>query len=142
MALITTAEKYTNTTQRTELYSDFFVGLDIHPGKKDLARATNEAAIKRSIINLLLTDYDERLYQPNLGANLKYLLFEPADGETLSLMRQQIDTCLSKFEPRINVQSLQLETSADEQQIEITLVFNTVTIPKPITINLILNRVR
>lgn len=142
MALITTAEKYTNTTQRTELYSDFFVGLDIHPGKKDLARATNEAAIKRSIINLLLTDYDERLYQPNLGANLKYLLFEPADGETLSLMRQQIDTCLSKFEPRMNVQSLQLETSADEQQIEITLVFNTVTIPKPITINLILNRVR
>lgn len=142
MALITTAEKYTNTTQRTELYSDFFVGLDIHPGKKDLARATNEAAIKRSIINLLLTDYDERLYQPNLGANLKYLLFEPADGETLSLMRQQIDTCLSKFEPRMNVQSLQLETSADEQQIEITLVFNTVAIPKPITINLILNRVR
>jgi phage baseplate assembly protein W len=142
MALITTAEKYTNTTQRTELYSDFFVGLDIHPGKKDLARATNEAAIKRSIINLLLTDYDERLYQPNLGANLKYLLFEPADGETLSLMRQQIDTCLSKFEPRMNVQSLQLETSADEQQINITLVFNTVTIPKPITINLILNRVR
>ena len=142
MALITTAEKYTNTTQRTELYSDFFVGLDIHPGKKDLARATNEAAIKRSIINLLLTDYDERLYQPNLGANLKYLLFEPADGETLSLMRQQIDTCLSKFEPRMNVQSLQLETSADEQQINVTLVFTTVTIPKPITINLILNRVR
>ena len=142
MALITTAEKYTNTTQRTELYSDFFVGLDIHPGKKDLARATNENAIKRSIINLLLTDYDERIYQPNLGANLKYLLFEPADGETLSLMRQQIDTCLSKFEPRMNVQSLQLETSADEQQINITLVFNTVTITKPITINLILNRVR
>ena len=142
MALITTAEKYTNTTQRTELYSDFFVGLDIHPGKKDLARATNENAIKRSIINLLLTDYDERIYQPNLGANLKYLLFEPADGETLSLMRQQIDTCLSKFEPRMNVQSLQLETSADEQQINVTLVFNTVTIPKPITINLILNRVR
>ena len=142
MALITTAEKYTNTTQRTELYSDFFVGLDIHPGKKDLARATNENAIKRSIINLLLTDYDERIYQPNLGANLKYLLFEPADGETLSLMRQQIDTCLSKFEPRMNVQSLQLETSADEQQINVTLVFTTVTIPKPITINLILNRVR
>ena len=142
MALITTAEKYTSTTRRAELYSDFFVGLDIHPGKKDLARTTNENAIKRSIINLLLTDYDERIYQPNLGANLKYLLFEPADGETLSLMRQQIDTCLSKFEPRMNVQSLQLETSADEQQINITLVFNTVTITKPITINLILNRVR
>ena len=142
MASITTAEKYTSTALKTELYSDFFVGLDIHPGKKDLARATNEVAIKRSIINLLLTDFDERMYQPNLGANLKYLLFEPADGETLSIMREQIENCLSKFEPRINILSLKLETSANEQQINVNLIFSTVTIPKPITINLILNRVR
>ena len=142
MATITTAEKYTTTSLKAELYSDFFVGLDIHPGKKDIARATNEVAIKRSIINLLLTDFDERLYQPNLGANLKYLLFEPADGETLSIMREQIDNCLTKFEPRIRILSLNLESSADEQRVNVTLVFSTVTIPKPITINLILNRVR
>lgn len=142
MATITTAEKYTSTSLKSELYSDFFVGLDIHPGKKDLARATNEKAVKRAIVNLLLTDYDERMYQPNLGANLKYLLFEPADGETLALMRQQIETCLSKFEPRINILNLQLNTSADEQQINVTLVFSMVNIPKPITINLVLNRVR
>lgn len=142
MASITTAEKYTSTALKTELYSDFFVGLDIHPGKKDLARATNETAIKRSIINLLLTDFDERMYQPNLGANLKYLLFEPADDETLSLMREQIEKCLTKFEPRIRILSLKLDTSADEQQINVSLIFSTVTISKPITINLILNRVR
>ena len=69
MAQITSAEKYTSTTRKTELYSDFFIGLDIHPGKKDLARTTNENAVKRSIINLLLTDYDERPYQPTLGLN-------------------------------------------------------------------------
>lgn len=142
MATITTADKYTSTALKTELYSDFFVGLDIHPGKKDLARTTNEAAVKRSIINLLLTDFDERMYQPNLGANLKYLLFEPADDETLSLMREQIEKCLTKFEPRIRILSLKLDTSADEQQINVSLIFSTVTISKPITINLILNRVR
>jgi len=142
MASITTAEKYTSTALKTELYSDFFVGLDIHPGKRDIVRATNETAVKRSIVNLLLTDYDERLYQPNLGANLKYLLFEPADEETLALMRKQIENCLSKFEPRMRILILKLETSSDEQQINVTLVFTTVTIPKPITINLILSRVR
>lgn len=142
MAQITSAEKYTSTTRKTELYSDFFIGLDIHPGKKDLARTTNENAVKRSIINLLLTDYDERPYQPNLGANLKYLLFEPSDGETLSIMREQIENCLNKFEPRIRIIFLNLETSADDQQINVTLTFSLVNIPKPITINLILNRVR
>jgi|LauGreSBDMM110SN_4_FD.fasta_scaffold243233_1 phage baseplate assembly protein W len=142
MATITTAEKYTSTSLKPELYSDFSVGLDIHPGKKDLARVMNENATKRSIINLLLTDYDERLYQPNLGANLKYLLFEPASEETLGLMQSQIEKCLSKFEPRINILNLRLSTSFDEQQINVTLVFSMINIPKPITINLILNRVR
>jgi len=142
MTTITTAEKYTTTSLKAELYSDFFVGLDIHPGKKDLARATNEVAIKRAITNLLLTDFDERLYQPNLGANLKYLLFEPADGETLSIMREHIENCLTKFEPRIRILSLNIGASADEQRINVTLIFSTVNIPKPITINLILNRVR
>lgn len=142
MTTITTAEKYTTTSLKAELYSDFFVGLDIHPGKKDLARATNEVAIKRAITNLLLTDFDERLYQPNLGANLKYLLFEPADGETLSIMREHIENCLTKFEPRIRILSLNIGASVDEQRINVTLIFSTVNIPKPITINLILNRVR
>ena len=142
MATITTAEKYTSTSLKPELYSDFSVGLDIHPGEKDLARVINENATKRSIINLLLTDYDERLYQPNLGANLKYLLFEPASEETLGLMQSQIENCLSKFEPRINILNLRLSTSFDEQQINVTLVFSMINIPKPITINLILNRVR
>jgi len=82
------------------------------------------------------------MYQPNLGANLKYLLFEPADDETLSLMREQIEKCLTKFEPRIRILSLKLDTSADEQQINVSLIFSTVTISKPITINLILSRVR
>ena len=142
MSSITTAEKYSSTSLKAELYSDFFVGLDIHPGKKDLARATNEISIKRAITNLLLTDFDERLYQPNLGANLKYLLFEPADGETLSIMREHIENCLTKFEPRIRILSLNIGASADEQRINVTLIFSTVNIPKPITINLILNRVR
>lgn len=142
MASLITADKYTVTAKKDSLYSDLFVNLDIHPGKKDLARILNEAAVKRTITNLLLTDFDERLYQPTLGGNLKYLLFEPADNETLSLMRSQIQTCIEKFEPRARIITLTLETSEDEHQINVSLVFAMVNISKPITLNLILNRVR
>lgn len=142
MASIITADKYTVTAKKDSLYSDIFVNFDIHPGKKDLARTLNEAAVKRTITNLLLTDFDERLYQPNLGGNLKYLLFEPADNETLSLMRNQIQSCIEKFEPRAKITTLTLETSEDEHRINVSLVFTMVNISKPITLNLILNRVR
>lgn len=142
MATISTADRYTATLKKDELYSDLFVNLDRHPGKKDLVRSTNESAVKRSIINLLLTDQDERLYQPNVGANLKYLLFEPADSQTLALMRDHIMNCLDKYEPRIRVLDLQLETTPDEHQINVTLKFALVNSTNPVVLNLILNRVR
>ena len=142
MATTSTADRYTATLKKDELYSDLFVNLDRHPGKKDLVRAVNEAAVKRSIVNLLLTDNDERLYQPNVGANLKYLLFEPADSQTLSLLRDHIMNCLDKYEPRIRVLDLQLQTSPDEYQINVTLKFALVNTANPVVLNLVLNRVR
>jgi phage baseplate assembly protein W len=142
MAIETTAEKYTSTIKRDELFSDLFCNMDMHPGKKDLARQVNENAVKRSIVNLLLTDFHERIYQPYLGANLKYLLFEPADTTTLSLMRERIEVCIAKFEPRANILNISIVPTQDEQQMNVTVVFSIINTNKPVTLNLVLNRVR
>lgn len=140
--ILTTADRFTVTNKSDELYSDFSVNLDTHPGKKDLIRLTNEQAIKRSIVNILLTDHNERLYQPKIGANLKYLLFEPADGETLTLMREQILNAVKRFEPRANIIDIRLETTPDEAGVSVTLRFVTQNTTTPITLSVILNRVR
>jgi uncharacterized protein len=142
MSTINIADKYTTTNKKTELFSDFNVGLQVHPGKRDIVRVTNEAAVKRSIVNLLLTDYHERIYQPYVGANLKHLLFEPADEEVLSQMRHQILTCISKFEPRAQVVQLSLNMTPDENAVNVTLIFKVINTSTPTTLNFILNRVR
>lgn len=142
MAQISISDKFTSTDVKQELFSDFNVDLQLHPGKRDIVRVTNENAVKRSIVNLLLTDYHERFHQPYLGANIKHLLFEPATEDTLSLLRHRILTCINKFEPRASVISLRVTTTSDEQQVQVNLVFSLINTSTPVTLNLILNRVR
>lgn len=142
MSTVTIGDKYTTTSKKDELFSDFGVNMQIHPSKRDLTRTVNEAAVKRSIINLLQTNYYERFYQPYLGANLKHLLFEPAGEEVLSQMRQHILACIAKFEPRARVINLSLTSSPDELSVHVSLLFTTINTTAPVPLNFILNRVR
>lgn len=142
MATISTADKYTVTNKKTEQYSDFGINLQAHPASNDLVRYTNEASIKRSIINLLMTDYHERLFQPYVGANLKQLLFEPMGEELLGLIRQQILACVAKYEPRVKVTHLILTEAPDEHGVHVAMTFTVVSTASTSTINFILSRVR
>lgn len=142
MASLNLADKYTTTQKKTELFSDFGVDLQPHPAKKDLIRLTNENAVKRSILNILLTNYHERFYQPYLGANLRQMLFEPATPDTLANIRQYIVTAVGKFEPRVRITTLTTSLSQNENQVYVNMVFTLVNNSAPITFNFILNRVR
>jgi phage baseplate assembly protein W len=142
MANISLADKYTITEKKTELYSDFGVNLQQHPARKDLLRYTNETAIKRSITNLLMTNFHERMFQPYLGANLSQLLFEPFSEDLLGQLRHHILSCISKFEPRVRVIELTLTATPDECGVYVALRFSVISTATPTTLNLILNRVR
>lgn len=142
MANINIADLYTTTAKKVELFSDFNVDMQMHPGKRDLVRLTNENSIKRSIVNLLQTGYHERIYQPYLGANLKQLLFEPSSEDVLSQIKHQILTCIAKFEPRAQVTDIALTVSPDEQSVYVSLMFATLNNATPTALSLILNRVR
>lgn len=142
MASLNIADKYTTTQKKAELFSDFSVDLQAHPAKKDLVRLTNENAIKRSIVNILLTNYHERFYKPYLGSNLRHLLFEPATTDTLAAIRNYISTAVAKFEPRVRITSLTTSLTQDEHQIYVNMVFTINNTSVPVTLNFILNRVR
>ena len=73
--------KVTQTTEvskTTVFYSDIFTDFTRHAVTGELNKKTNESSIKQSVKNLLLTNKYERLFEPELGSNLKALLFENA----------------------------------------------------------------
>ena len=118
---------YLNSNQvkptRDALYSDVDPTMGMHPKTKDLLVLEDTAAVRRSIQNLLSTARGERLFQPNIGASLQVLLFEPIDAITTFEMRDRILDTLRKHEPRIGSLFVDVVASADTNSYEVSIEF-------------------
>jgi phage baseplate assembly protein W len=80
------SDRFTIKNNR-EYFSDFMANFDKNPVTGNLARVTNEDAIKQSLRNLVLTNRTERFYQPHIGSKVQSLLFDPMGPETEDLLR-------------------------------------------------------
>jgi phage baseplate assembly protein W len=69
--------------------------------------------IKSNLINLLLTDKGERVFNPEFGADLKKVLFEGIDNDTLELVQNLIATNVSYFIPDIHIQEIKINTDVE-----------------------------
>ena len=102
---------------------DLDLSLKVHPIRKDIIPLKDDVAIKNAVKNLLITNFFERPFQPALGANLKALLFEPADYITRIDMRQGIVDVLTKYEPRIDLLKVEIKDLADQNAYNIIVFF-------------------
>lgn len=131
----------TPLTQRV-VYSDFFTDLDKHPIRSTVLRKTNVDAVKQSLRNLMLTDRGERLFQPNLGGNIRAMLFENITSQTFLTMQEHIKDVIEAHEPRADVIDVYIAQTSQEHEVQITIVFRVVNVQEPVTLELLLERVR
>ena len=133
----TASSTYTNTAESdgtngsvttranaADRYSDLNLQMMIHPQKKDIIPITGDAAVKNAIRTLLLTNFMERPFQPNLGANLRSLLFEPNDAVSRLALKDAVLTVLETHEPRIENINVLIEATADETAYRAIVVFS------------------
>jgi len=131
----------TPLTQRV-VYSDFFTDLDKHPIRSTVLRKTNVDAVKQSLRNLMLTDRGERLFQPNLGGNIRAMLFENITAQTFLTMQEHIKDVITAHEPRADVIDVVIAQTSQEHEVQVTIVFRVVNVQEPVTLELLLERVR
>jgi phage baseplate assembly protein W len=124
------------------VYSDIPTNLTVHPVKEDLVLLTNENAVKRSIRNLLLTDPYERPFSPSLGSGIRGSLFENFGPETEYILTEKIKETIRNYEPRARLFSVSVKALTDDNSYSATIVFSIVNSITPITLDLILRRVR
>jgi phage baseplate assembly protein W len=145
---ISRADKITQQNQPSQFqaqqkkYTDFTTNLDVHPDTGDLFRITDVNAIKRSLKNIMLTNYYERPFQPKLATNIQGMLFENVGTEVLSMLSDTITYAINKYEPRVNVLSLNASASNDADSVTINLVFTINNIPDTQTMSVVVSRVR
>ena len=61
-------------------FKDLDLNFNIHPIRKDVTKHLNEYAVVNAVKNLILTNHYERPFRPNVGSNIRRLLFEPVDA--------------------------------------------------------------
>ena len=77
----------TTNIDSTRNFRDLDLNFAIHPITKDVNIYKAEYAVINSVKNLILTNHFEKPFQPEVGSNIRRLLFENVD----SIMAAQIE---------------------------------------------------
>ena len=67
----------------------------------DVNRLTDVEAVKRSVRNLINTNHYERPFHPEIGSDVRAMLFEPMTPLTALNLQRKVAEVLNNFEPRI-----------------------------------------
>jgi phage baseplate assembly protein W len=138
----TRADRYTQLQKVPDLFSDFLTDLTPHPITRDVTKYRNDQAIRQSIKNLILTNYGERPFQPNIGSSVYGSLFEPNDAFLEEDIEYKIARTIESNEPRASLINVDVLTSPDENTITINIVFSIINSTEPQSLDVVLRRVR
>jgi hypothetical protein len=140
---VTRADALTGKTIQTDFFSDFTTSFSKTPVGDQLVRVTNENAVNQSLRNLIKTNLGERLFQPMVGSDVYSRLFEHNLMDNLDTLELFIRNTVENNEPRAQlIEAVVNPSVSDENAIEVSIIYNLINNPEPITLNIILKRVR
>ena len=129
-------------TARRKGFRDLDLSLITNPRTKDIVPLRDDVAIKNAVRNLLTTNFYERPFGHSKGANLRGLLFEPADNITIIEIKQNIQDVLQKHEPRVDIQSIVVKDLSDRNAYNIILQYRIKEFDSLQEVEIVLRRLR
>ena len=135
--------KNTSTFARKNArYSDISIAFGLNPFNEDVTRVTDVDAVKRSVKSLVLTDKYERLLDPDIGGNVRRMLFEPMTPLTEGVLQDYITEVIENYEPRCILESVTIQANYDNNAYSVTIRFRVDTSENVQTLDFLLERVR
>jgi phage baseplate assembly protein W len=133
---------FTPNTKKITIYQDFKKTLEKSPVSADLTVIKDEDAVKEAIRNLILTDRGERLMKPNLGGNIRSMLFENITPSILKLIENRIEETIKLYEPRAELVDVIASSNIDDNIVSVKIIFYIKNVQQPITLDVFLERTR
>ena len=133
----------TNTSKRaTRIYKDLDLDFGRNVVTNDVNKLTDVEAVKRSVRNLINTNHFERPFHPELGGNVRALLFEPMTPLTALSLQRKIEEVLTNYEPRARISAINVNEQPDRNGIDIVVNFYVLNLPNPVSVTTTLQRIR
>ena len=131
-----------NSKRANRIYKD----LDLNFGRNvvtgDVNKLTDVEAVKRSVRNLINTSHFERPFHPEIGSDVRRMLFEPMTPLTALNLQRKVGEVLNNFEPRIKLVQILARPNLDRNSYHLTIMFYVIGSSEPITAETFLERLR
>ena len=131
-----------NSKRATRIYKDLDLDFGRNTVTNDVNKLTDVEAVKRSVRNLINTNHFERPFHPEIGGNVRALLFENMTPLTALNLQRKIEEVLSNFEPRAKITQIIADPDMDRNGYRLEIRFYVIGIQNPITVETFLERLR
>ena len=136
------ASSTNNSKRSTRIYKDLDLNFGRNVVTNDVNKLTDVEAVKRSVRNLINTNHYERPFHPEIGSDVRAMLFEPMTPLTALNLQRKVAEVLNNFEPRVNLVQILARPDFDNNSYHLRIMFYVVGVPEPVTVETLLERLR
>ncbi|BAN78369.1 baseplate wedge subunit [Klebsiella phage 0507-KN2-1] len=121
-------------------YKDVDLKFGMHPVTKDVTMKSGKWAVLQSVRNIVMSSAGEWRTLPDMGAGLYGMLGENTTPTIQVDVKNKVEDAIALYEPRAEIQSVEVSLSDDYHSLTVTITFNVVNDPEPITDTIWLQR--
>jgi phage baseplate assembly protein W len=133
----------TNKSQRTtRIYKDLDLDFGRNVVTNDVNKLEDAEAVKRSVRNLINTSHYERPFHPELGSNVRAMLFEPMTPLIALNLQRKVQEVLVNFEPRARLVQIVAQPDIDRNRYGLQISFYVIGVPQIQVVESYLERLR
>ena len=133
----------TNQSKRSaRIYKDLNLDFQQNTATKDIQKITDVESVKRSVRNLISLNYYEKPFHPEIGSNIRGMLFENITPQISHFIGKQIDMLIRNYEPRCRLVEVSNKPNFDRNGYSISVSFYVINTPNPVVVESFLERLR
>ena len=137
------AGSVSNKSKRSaRIFKDLNLDFQQNSATKDIQRVEDVEAVKRSVRNLISLNHYEKPFHPEIGSNLRGMLFENITPQISHYIGKQIEFLIKNYEPRCRLVEVENRPNLDRNGYSVSISFYVVNSPNPVQVETFLERLR
>src|SRR6056300_914478 len=128
-----------NTNKSKRSVRKFFSDLDLdftrNTVTNDIDKIEDVNAVKRSIKNLIQTNFYERPFHPEIGSGVRQMLFEPQTPLTATFLKRKIEEVIVNYEPRATIEQITIDDEPDKNRLKANIYSYVVNNQEPVLVS-------
>ena len=136
------ATQTNESTRSSKIFKDLNLDFQQNTATKDIQKITDAESVKRSVRNLININHYEKPFHPEIGSNLRAMLFELMTPQMNHVITKQIENLINNYEPRCRLVQVHTQPEFERNGYNVQISFYVQNYPDPVVVESFLERLR